>query len=131
MSELLNDIVFKRLIFLRKELNFTQSEFVDNFNNFIKINNIKLTNKSNNPLKADNYSNIERRLTSQTETFIHFVKYYQVEHDINPAWLFTEDNTLVSKYMTKDLEAGRYNLLKEKLSKLKEFVDKMQITLKE
>ncbi len=131
MSELLNDIVFKRLIFLRKELNFTQSQFVDSFNNFIKVNNIKLSNKSNNPLKADNYSNIERRLTTQTEAFIHFVKYYQVEHDINPAWLFTEDNTLVSKYMTKDLEAARLNNLQDKLSKVKELTDKLQLTLKE
>ncbi|PWN62434.1 hypothetical protein C1631_022990 [Chryseobacterium phosphatilyticum] len=131
MSELLNDIVFKRLIFLRKELNFTQSQFVDSFNNFIKVNNIKLSNKSNNPLKADNYSNIERRLTTQTEAFIHFVKYYQVEHDINPAWLFTEDNTLVSKYMTKDLEAARLNNLQDKLSKVKELADKLQLTLKE
>ncbi|CAA7393255.1 MULTISPECIES: hypothetical protein [Chryseobacterium] len=131
MSDLLNDIVFKRLIYLRKELNLTQSQFVDSFNNFIKENNIKLSNKSNNPLKADNYSNIERRLTTQTESFIHFVKYYQVEHDINPAWLFTEDNTLVSKYMTEDLEAARLNKLQDKLSKIKELTEKLQLTLKE
>lgn len=131
MSDLLNDIVFKRLIYLRKELNLTQSQFVDSFNNFIRENNIKLSNKSNNPLKADNYSNIERRLTTQTESFIHFVKYYQVEHDINPAWLFTEDNTLVSKYMTEDLEAARLNKLQDKLSKIKELTEKLQLTLKE
>lgn len=115
MTELLNDIVFKRLILLRKEFGFTQKEFVIEFNIFIKKNNITLSNKSNNPLKADNYSNIERRLTSQNETFIHIMKYYQVIHDINPAWVFIEDNSTVSKFLTIDPDVEEIHRLKKKL----------------
>lgn len=123
MTELLNDIVFKRLISLRKELGFTQREFVEEFNSFIKKNSIKLVNKANNPLKTDNYSNIERRLTSQTETLIHFIKYYQVVHDINPSWLFTEDNVLVSKFNSISKEAEEFNSIKSKLDRITEIVN--------
>lgn len=131
MSDLLNNIVFKRLISLRKELGLTQQEFVDNFNEFIAVNKIVLINKSNNPLKTDNYSNIERRLSSQTETFIHIVKYYQVVHDINPGWLFVEDNLLVSKYISKDLEIERYNLLEQKHSLIKGKIKELQALMKD
>lgn len=124
MTELLNDIVFKRLILLRKELGFTQKEFVENFNKFINDNKIKLINKSNNPLKTDNYSNIERRLTSQTETFIHIIKYYQVIHDINPAWLFIENNNVISKYITINPDAEEIHILKQKLTEIQSIISK-------
>lgn len=104
MADLLNHIVFKRLISLREEFGFTQRSFVEKFNVFI-------VEKGFEAISENRYTNIEKRLSTTSELLLSFINFYQEEYEINPTWLLTPDNVVISKYViynTKEKEELSY-----------------------
>lgn len=93
MAFLLNHIIFQRLISLREELGYSQRQFVENFNSFLKEKDYDIS------ITENRYTNIEKRLSTTSEILLHFINYYQEQHDIDPTWLLTPDNLLCSKYV--------------------------------
>lgn len=93
MAILLNHIIFQRLISLREELGYSQRQFVEKFNSFLEEKNYGIS------ITENRYTNIEKRLSTTSEILIHFINYYQEQHDIDTTWLLTPNNFLCSKYV--------------------------------
>lgn len=99
MADSLNHIIFKRLISLREEKELTQRSFVEKFNAFNVGKEIEIT--------ENRYTNIEKRLSTTAELLLSFINFYQEVYEIDPKWLLTPDNVLISKYVmynTKEKE---------------------------
>lgn len=103
MADSLNHIIFKRLISLREEYEFTQRSFVEKFNAFNADKGIEIS--------ENRYTNIEKRLSTTCELLLSFINFYQEVYEIDPKWLLTPDNVLISKYVmynTKEKEELEY-----------------------
>ena len=113
------ELIFKRIFILREEFSFTPATFVAKFNSYLLDNDFAIDKK----ITATSYRAMERRLSTTSDLLILFVNFYSKFYDINPSWILTFDNSLISKFNIK-------NSLLEENAKLLKALSSIKKTLK-
>lgn len=120
-----NEIIFSRIVLLRKELNKTQKEMVESINAYLQDKG------QDNLLTTTSYTMMENRRSTLLINFIHIVNFLSDTYEINPNWIIMEDNSKISKYNLKSFSLQEVNSNETKeLKVLRKKIEEIKLLLK-
>lgn len=120
-----NEIIFSRIVLLRKELNKTQKEMVESINAYLQDKG------QDNLLTPTSYTMMENRRSTLLINFIHIVNFLSDTYEINPNWIIMEDNSKISKYNLKSFSLQEVNSNETKeLKVLRKKIEEIKLLIK-
>ena len=125
-----NTLIFKRIVSLRNKYYDTQAQFVEKFNDYLyqktQAEGTLGEEKNLQKITTNTYTTIENKLSTKSENLIAIVNFYSDIHDINPAWILSYDNFLISQYKIENQEIEKVQEYKKAIKEISQIITKIK-----
>lgn len=124
-----NALIFNRIVSLRSKFYDTQAQFVECLNKYLEeqtnISEDGRVEKTTQKITTNTYTTIEKNLSTKSSNLIAIINYFSDIHDINPAWILSYDNFLVSQFNIQNNELTKVNEYKKAIKEIKSIIAKL------